>query len=129
MCKTGFYNGRARIKAFINATDPEKERNIIFAHQRKLIYRIVENEYSDKVTATNQMRNKRKVLVIERKWSAERQLADVEKRNEDDENEYRRLVGLSAILLKISKSVRVQFSCYLELLLFPVTHRKIFFHV
>lgn len=61
------------------------------------------------MTATSQVKNNQKVLVIERKWSSERQLADVQKRNEDDENEYRRLVGLSAILLKISQSVGARY--------------------
>lgn len=100
---------RARIEQFINAADPEKEKNIVFggcnAFQRKLIYQIVEKGFNDKVTATSQVKNNQKVLVIERKWSPERQLADVEKRNAEDENEYLRLVGLSAVLLKISQSV------------------------
>lgn len=102
---------RARIEAFVTAADPDKEKNIIFgncnAFQRKLIYQIVEKDYQDTVTATSQVKNNQKVLVVERKWSTEKQMADVEKRNEDDENEYHRLVGLSAILYKISKSVRV----------------------
>lgn len=100
---------RARIEKFVNAADPEKEKNIVFANsnafQRKLIYQIVEKSFNDRVTATSQMRNNQKVVVIERKWSPEKQLVDVEKRNAEDENEYLRLVGLSAILLKISKSV------------------------
>lgn len=112
---------RVRIEEFVTAADPDKEKNITFgncnAFQRKLIYQIVEKDYADTITATSQVKNNQKVLVVERKWSAEKQMADVEKRNDEDENEYHRLVGLSAILYKISKSVRI-----LSYLLQPIFH-------
>lgn len=76
------------------------------AFQRKLIYQVIQKEFSDEVTATSQTVNNQKVIVIERKWSVERQREEVEQQNDDDEGEYRRLVGLSILLLKISKSVR-----------------------
>lgn len=70
-----------------------------------MIYQIIEKEFSDKVTATSQAINNQKAVVIDRKWSTERQQANVDEKNLDDENEYRRLVGLSELLLKISQSV------------------------
>lgn len=75
------------------------------AFQRKLIYQLVQKEFYDDVTASSQTVNNQKVIVLERKWSMERQQQEVDKQNEDDEHEYRRLVGLSALLLKISQSV------------------------
>lgn len=90
--------------------DSETEKNVVFgncnAFQRKLIYQVIQQDFRDLITATSQTVNNQKAIVIERKWSTERQRQEVEQQNRDDEREYRRLVGLSALLLKISKSVR-----------------------
>lgn len=89
--------------------DEEAEKNIIFgncnAFQRKLIYQVIHREFNDKVTTSSKQVNNQKVIVVERKWSAERQQLEVEKQNQTDENEYQRLVGLSLLLLKLSQSV------------------------
>lgn len=85
------------------------EKNLLFgncnAFQRKLIYQIIHKEFHDKVTATSKQVNNQKVIVVERKWSSERQQIEVEKQNQNDESEYQRLVGLSLLLLKLSRSV------------------------
>lgn len=88
------------------------EKNVVFgncnAFQRKLIYQVVQKEFSDEVTASSKsVNNGQKVIVIEKKWSTERQQKEVDQQNEEEENEYRRLVGLSALLLKISQSVTI----------------------
>lgn len=75
------------------------------AFQRKLIYQVIERDFKEEVTATSRTVNNQKAIVIERKWSIERQKQEVEQQNQADESEYRRLVGLSALLLKISQSV------------------------
>lgn len=89
--------------------DSETEQNVVFgncnAFQRKLIYQVIQRDFQNDITATSQTVNNQKVIVIERKWSTERQQQEVEQQNQDDESEYRRLVGLSALLLKISQSV------------------------
>lgn len=88
-------------------------KNVVFgnctAFQRKLIYQVIQKEFHDDVTATSQTANNQKVMVIERKWSTERQQKEVQQQNEEDESEYRRLVGLSALLLKISQSVSIDY--------------------
>lgn len=66
---------------------------------------MIQRDFHDDITATSQTVNNQKVIVIERKWSSERQKQEVKQQNQDDEREYRRLVGLSALLLKISQSV------------------------
>lgn len=100
---------RTKIQKFLEAGDSEK--NVVFANcnafQRKLIYQVIQKDFNDEVTATSQTVNNQKVMVIERKWSTERKQLEVEQQNEEDECEYRRLVGLSALLLKISKSVSI----------------------
>lgn len=94
----------------MESKDNETEQNVVFgncnAFQRKLIYQVIQRDFHDEVTATSQTVNNQKAIVIERKWSAERQQQEVQQQNQDDESEYRRLVGLSALLLKISQSVR-----------------------
>lgn len=89
--------------------DSKTEKNVVFgncnAFQRKLIYQVIQRDFHDEVTATSQTVNNQKAIVIERKWSAERQKEEVQQQNQEDESEYRRLVGLSALLLKISQSV------------------------
>lgn len=89
--------------------DGEAEKTVVFgncnAYQRKLIYQVIHKEFHNDVTATSQAVNGQTGIVIERKWSVERQHQEVAQQNEDDQSEYRRLVGLSALLLKISQSV------------------------
>lgn len=93
----------------MESKDNETEKNVVFgncnAFQRKLIYQVIQRDFHDEITATSQTVNNQKAIVIERKWSAERQQQEVQQQNQDDESEYRRLVGLSALLLKISQSV------------------------
>ena len=100
---------RVKIQKFLDADENDREKTVVFgncnAFQRKLIYQVIQKDFNDEVTATSQTVNNQKVIVIERKWSTERQQQEVEQQNEEDEAEYRRLVGLSALLLKISKSV------------------------
>lgn len=69
------------------------------------MYQIIHKEFHDKVTATSKQVNNQKAIVVERKWSSERQQIECEKQNENDENEYQRLVGLSLLLMKLSQSV------------------------
>ncbi|XP_055310617.1 poly(A)-specific ribonuclease PARN-like isoform X2 [Sitodiplosis mosellana] len=99
---------KCKIQKFLEAGEKDSENNVVFgncnAFQRKLIYQVIQKEFYDEVTATSQTVNNQKVIVIERKWSTERQQQGVDQQNEEDEAEYRRLVGLSALLLKISKS-------------------------
>lgn len=75
------------------------------AFQRKLMYQLIDKEFASEITATSQVVNNQKVLLIERKWSMEQQQTNADQKNEEDESEYRRLVGLSALLQKISESV------------------------
>lgn len=93
----------------MDADQNDGEKTVVFgncnAFQRKLIYQVIQKDFNDEVTATSQTVNNQKVIVIERKWSTERQQQEVEQQNEDDETEYLRLVALSALLLKLSKSV------------------------
>lgn len=93
----------------MESKDSETEKNVVFgncnAFQRKLIYQVIQRDFHDEITATSQTVNNQKAIVIERKWSTERQKQEVQQQNQDDESEYRRLVGLSALLLKISQSV------------------------
>lgn len=100
---------RNTILKFLDGKDNETEKNVVFgncnAFQRKLIYQVIQRDFPDEITATSQTVNNQKAIVIERKWSAERQQQEVQQQNQDDESEYRRLVGLSALLLKISQSV------------------------
>lgn len=99
---------RAKIEEFLKK-DENGQKNIVLgsctAFQRKLIYQEIEKDFHDKITAKTQTINNQKVITIERKWSTERIQKENEKLKDDDENEYRRLVGLSALLLKISQSV------------------------
>lgn len=71
------------------------------------MYQLIEKEFNSEITATSQVVNNQKVLVVERKWTAEQQQISAEQKNLEDEEEYRRLVGLSALLQKISESVPV----------------------
>lgn len=100
---------RNSIQKFLDCEDTKTEQNVVFgncnAFQRKLIYQVIQRDFHDVITATSQTVNNQKAIVIERKWSAERQQQEVQQQNRDDESEYRRLVGLSALLLKISQSV------------------------
>lgn len=100
---------RKKIQNFLESDETNGEKRITFgnsnAFQRKLIYQVVQKDFDDKVTATSQTMNNQKVIVIERKWSTERKQQEVKEQNEIEESEYRRLVGLSALLLKISQSV------------------------
>lgn len=93
----------------MESDERKSEKNLVFgncnAFQRKLMYQLIHKEFHDKVTATSKQVNNQKVIVIERKWSSERQHIEVEKQNQNDENEYQRLVGLSLLLLKLSQSV------------------------
>lgn len=102
---------RTKIQKFLEQNECDGEKTVVFgncnAFQRKLVYQVIQKEFYDEVTATSQTMNNQKVIVIERKWSVERQKKEIEQHNEDDENEYRRLVGLSALLLKISQSVSI----------------------
>lgn len=102
---------RNSIQKFLDSKDSEPEKNVVFgncnAFQRKLIYQVIQRDFHDEVTATSQTVNNQKAIVIERKWSAERQQQEVQQQNQEDESEYRRLVGLSALLLKISQSVSI----------------------
>lgn len=102
-------SNRNTIEKFLAQKDNNVEKNVVFgncnAFQRKLIYQLVQKEFDDEATASSQTVKNQKVIVIERKWSTERKQQEVEQQNEDDENEYLRLVGLSALLLKISQSV------------------------
>ncbi|XP_031620480.1 poly(A)-specific ribonuclease PARN-like isoform X2 [Contarinia nasturtii] len=96
------------IQKFLESDEKKGEKKITLgnlnAFQRKLIYQVIQKDFDDKVTATSQTMNNQKVIVIERKWSTERQQQEVKEQNEFDENEYRKLVGLSTVLLKISQS-------------------------
>lgn len=93
----------------MDSDERESEKNLVFgncnAFQRKLMYQIIHKEFHDKVTATSKQVNNQKVIVVERKWSSERRHIEAEKQNQNDENEYERLVGLSLLLLKLSQSV------------------------
>lgn len=76
------------------------------AFQRKLIYQMIEKEFQQDITATSQNVSSQKVMVIERKWSAERQKQDVVEKNAAEENDLEQLIGLTVLLQKISQSVR-----------------------
>lgn len=93
----------------MESDENKSEKNLVLgncnAFQRKLMYQIIHKEFHDKVTATSKQMNNQKVIVVERKWSSERQHIEVEKQNQNDENEYHRLVGLSLLLMKLSQSV------------------------
>lgn len=95
----------------MDSKEAETEKNVVFgncnAFQRKLIYQVIQRDFQKQITATSRTMDNQKVIVIERKWSTDRQKQEVEQQNQDDEREYRRLVGLSALLLKISQSVSV----------------------
>lgn len=98
------------MKNFLECDEKKAENTIVFANctafQRKLIYQVIHKEFHEKVTATSKQVNNQKVIVVERKWSTERQHLEVAKQNQGDENEYQRLVGLSLLLLKLSQSVK-----------------------
>ena len=73
---------------------------------------MIENEFSNKITATSQQIDNMKKLVIERKISAERQVELTDQQNQKDEDEYNRCIGLSALLHRISDSVISRLTIY-----------------
>lgn len=75
------------------------------AFQRKLVYQLVEKEFGKEVTAISMQKDNAKAISIERKITKEEEMEIVRKKNEDDELEFHRRVGLSALLQKISASV------------------------
>lgn len=93
----------------MESDESKSEKTLVFgscnAFQRKLMYQIIHKEFHDRVTATSKQVNNQKAIVVERKWTSERQQIECEKQNQNDENEYQRLVGLSLLLLKLSQSV------------------------
>lgn len=97
---------RKDIKKFMIADDA---KNIVIENcngfQRKLIYQLIEKEFAKDVTASSIQKDNMKVISIGRKISLEEQREITRQKNEDDEEEYRRQVGLSALLQKISESV------------------------
>lgn len=75
------------------------------AFQRKLIYQMIVNEFTNEITATGQTLDKAKVILVERKLTDEQQASLLRQQNEKAEEEVNRLVGMSMIMDKISESV------------------------
>lgn len=98
---------RTNIKNFLKSID---KKNIVVgkcnAFQRKLIYQMIDKEFANDVTATSLQKDNAKVISVERKLSIEEQRKLIDKKNEKEEDELRELIGLSALLQKISDSVR-----------------------
>lgn len=97
---------RTRIQNFLNSSE---EKNIVIgkcnAFQRKLIYQLIEKEFGRDVTATSIQKDNIKMISVERKLSAAEQRKLVDQKNGEDEDELHRLIGLSALLRKLSDSV------------------------
>lgn len=112
---------RTNIKDFLKSTD---KKNIVIgkcnAFQRKLIYQMIEKEFGKDVTATSLQKDNAKVISVERKLSSEEQKKLLEQKNEEEDEELHRLIGLSALMQKISDSVSCestlvtwsQFNCH-----------------
>lgn len=97
---------RTNVKNFLKSTD---KKNIIIgkcnAFQRKLIYQMIEKDFGKDVTATSLQKDNAKVISVERKLSSEAQKELIEQKNAQEEDELHRMVGLSALMQKISDSV------------------------
>lgn len=97
---------RTNIKDFLKSTD---KKNIIVgkcnAFQRKLIYQMIDKEFGSEVTATSLQKDNAKVISVERKLSNEEQKKLLEQKNEQEEDELQQLIGLSALMQKLSDSV------------------------
>lgn len=97
---------RTQIKDFLKSDD---KKNIIIgkcnAFQRKLIYQMIDKEFAKDVTATSLQKDNAKVISVERKLSIEEQKKLLDKKNEEEDDELHRLIGLSALVQKISDSV------------------------
>lgn len=97
---------RTRIQDFLNSSE---EKNIVIgkcnAFQRKLIYQLIDKEFGKDVTATSMQKDNSKMISVERKLSAAEQRELVDRKNGEDEDELHRLIGLSALLRKLSDSV------------------------
>lgn len=102
-----FFIFRQDIKDFLEKSDKD---NIIVgscnAFQRKLIYQMICNEFANEISTTGQTIDKNKVIVVERKLTDEQQANLLQEKNDKDEEEVRRLVGMSMLMEKISESVR-----------------------
>lgn len=97
---------RTNVQNFLKSTD---KKNIIIgkcnAFQRKLIYQMIEKDFGKDVTATSLQKDNAKVISVERKLSSEAQKELIEQKNAQEEDELHRMVGLSALMQKISDSV------------------------
>lgn len=66
---------------------------------------MIVNEFPTEVTATGQTLDKAKVILVERKLSDEQQANLQKQQNVKDEEEIRRLIGVSMLMEKIAESV------------------------
>uniref|UniRef100_A0A0K8TML4 Poly(A)-specific ribonuclease PARN n=1 Tax=Tabanus bromius TaxID=304241 RepID=A0A0K8TML4_TABBR len=98
-------NIRKLVDEFLSSeTETEKIINDCNGFQRKLIYEMLESDYSDKITASSRVENSFKVLVIEKKKSAEEELTIEQERRRNEQIELEESIGISAVMQKISKS-------------------------
>ena len=115
------YNFRKIIKDFIDSSESEKEIGNCNNFQRKLIYQLIYLNFRNEISAsTRTLANNVKVILIEHK-KTEEEYKLIEAQKKDNElAELKELIGFSAVLQKVSKSVGVQSSCLAIYFLFNV---------
>ena len=115
------YNFRKIIKDFIDSSESEKEIGNCNNFQRKLIYQLIYLNFRNEISAsTRTLANNVKVILIEHK-KTEEEYKLIEAQKKDNElAELKELIGFSAVLQKVSKSVGVQSSCLVIYFLFNV---------
>lgn len=87
--------------------------------QRKLVYELIEKEFSNKVsTSVKAIENNRKALIIETKRSEEEEMKIEMNRQKEDESYITEVVGLRLLLKEISASKKliVGHNCLLDLM-------------
>lgn len=98
--------------------------------QRKLIYELIEREFSNKIsTSVKTAENNRKVLIVETKRSAEEELAIEMNRQKQDEADIAEVVGLRLLLKEISASKKliVGHNCKVSNILFKTFSYSLMF--
>jgi len=113
-------DARERIKSVVDGKLKEVQfENKINPFQRKLIYELIEREFSNQVsTLSRSVDGGRKVMVVEQKRTQEEDQRIEESRQKDDEAYVIERVGLRMIMKEISKSKKliVGHNCLLDFL-------------
>lgn len=113
-----FNNIRQQIQEIVDGKVPEVMLDKLNKFQRKLVYELIEREFTNKVSTSLKLNeNNRKDLIVETKRSEEDELKIEMNRQKDDEIYIAEVVGLRLLLKEISSSKKliVGHNCLLDL--------------